>query len=665
MKKVLSRIALVTLIIRFAYFLQHIASPFFARLLLDQHYYDLCARQLAGAGGDMIDGFRPLLYPLFLSAFYALDLDSGMIFSIIAQHILGVGMTVMVAWLAMRMFGNTRAGIVAGLLFCFSAPPLYFEGELLIATLFSFLLLLLWIVVFQALESSTSRRAIVLWLVSGMVMGLAAQARPNALPLLLFFPLLALFRLVQSTRKADRMSAIHCRQDVGDTASRTADILSASPASPTISRLAWHPLLALLGLLLIQSAFGLVNAKYSGSFSLMTQAGGINLYLGNSQKADGMIPRQSRHVVYEGKYRDPIQVMAEQGYREASGKIGTLSPTEVSNYWKEKAIEEIQNDPARWLGLMARKSWLMLWSHEVPNNRSLSFAASQETPMLLWLPVRWWLLLALLPWGLAALIKKGRHELVLWSLSFLVLFSGTVVLFFVNSRFRIPLWPGLAILGGGGATYLWSSLKTRHFPPTPIIFSVALLLLSAINWFGIPPDPIENDLSMRASAYYDQGRYEEALPDILECIKIAPNNPRYHFVFGNILLAQEKPDIAIRAYLKALSLDPTDPMFHNNIGIAFEETGDPEKAMVAYQKAQELRPGHRAARTNQLLLAIQTDRLTLATSILEQIPPEDRNHASLQCAQLILRYKETGEATFLSRAEAINTPLAEQLTRSK
>ncbi len=195
-KQIFGRIAITALIIRFAYFLQHAASPFFAKPLLDQHYYDLCARQLAGAGGALIDGFRPLLYPLFLSGFYMLDLDSGMILSIIALHVLGIGMTVMVAWLAMRLFDNTKAGIVAGLFFCFSAPPLYFEGELLIAPLFSFLLLLLWFVVFQALESDTSRRAIVLWIVSGTVLGLAAQARPNALPLVLAFPLFSLRRLI-------------------------------------------------------------------------------------------------------------------------------------------------------------------------------------------------------------------------------------------------------------------------------------------------------------------------------------------------------------------------------------------------------------------------------------------------------------------------------------
>ncbi len=630
--KMYLRLTLIALSIRLIYLFSHILSPFFAQPFLDQRYYDLCARQLAGAGGNLIDGFRPLLYPFFLSIFYTLDLEDGIILSILAQHTLGVCITLMVAWLALRIFDSIKAGLIAGLLFCFSAPPLYFEGELLIATLFSFLLLGTWMAVFKAMESSRIRSASAFWLVSGIVLGLAAQARPNAIPLLLFFPMLSIFRLIKDRQQLLRGTM---------------------------------PMLAVVGILAIQVIFGALNAKYSGHFALMTQAGGINFYLGNSQKADGMIPRQNKHVVYTGEYRDPIQVMAEQGYREDTGITGKISAKEISSHWKEKTLDEIHEDPARWIGLMAKKAWLMIWNHEVPNNRSFSFAANEETPILRWLPVRWWLLLTLLPWGLAALIKKQHYEFLLWVLSFLLLFSGTVVLFFVNSRFRIPLWPGLAILGGGGITYLGSSLKSRSFPLFPIIFSGALVLLSTINWFGIPPDPIENDLSMRASAYYDQGRYEEALPDVLQCIETAPNNPRYHFLLGNILLAQENAEIAIQAYLKALSLDASDPMFHNNLGIAFEEIGEPKKAMTAYRQALELRPNHRAAQINLLLLAIQTDQLAQAKIILEQIPADSRNNSTLQCAQLILHYKESGDQTFRTRAEEINKPLADQLTRSE
>lgn len=629
--KPLFYLSLSALIVKILYFFQYAASPFLGRPLLDQHFYDLCARQLAGGGGELIDGFRPLLYPLFLSIFYSMDLDSGILLSLIAQLVMGVSMTLLVTLLSMRLFSNEKAGIISGMLFALSAPPLYFEGQLLIVTLFSFLLLILWVVIFQALEKKPVKRTAFLWILSGIALGLAAQARPNALPLILFFPLLTGLRFL-----------------------KTKQLFTSS-----------RPLLAVPGLLIIQVLFGAINAQYSGTFSLMTQAGGINFYLGNSQKADGMIPRQDRHVSYDGEYRDPIQVMAEQGYREETGATGPLAPKAVSNHWKQKTIDEIKANPARWVRLMAKKSWLIFWNHEVPNNRSFEFAATQDTPMLKWLPVRWWLLLALFPWGVAALLKKDKGEQVLWIGSFFILFSGTIILFFVNSRFRIPLWPGMAVVAGGGAMYLWNSIQARDISKLPLIFSLILLPVSLINWFHIPPDPIENDLSMRAGAYYEQGRYDEALDDAFQCLEFAPNNPRYHFLLGNILLAKEDYAIAINAYLKAISLNAEDPMFHNNLGIAFESLEDYEKAEIAYRKALELRPNHRAARTNFMLLLIRTGKLERARGMLNELLSENPDDPTLSSARAILIYKETGNQKALDTARQLNPALVKLLIGSK
>ncbi|MDZ8119380.1 tetratricopeptide repeat protein [Pontiella agarivorans] len=632
--KPLFYLALSALIVRALYFFQELASPFFLRPLLDQHYYDLCARQLAGGGGDLIDGFRPLLYPLFLSGFYRIAPDSGILLSVMAQMALGVGITVLVAALSMRIFSNRTAGILAGLFFCLSAPPLYFEGQLLITTLFSFLLLVLSYVVCLAMNTKPIAKSAALWLAAGILLGLSAQARPNALPLILFFPMLGIFRWLQ---------------------------LRTHSRPPTTRLLSLLPLLALPGLLLIQILFGMINAQYSGKFSLMTQAGGINFYLGNSKNADGMIPRQDRYVVYEGEYRDPIQVMAEEGYREATGETGTLSQEKVSNHWKTKTIEEIKADPARWIGLMAKKTWLMFWNHEVPNNRSFEFAATEDSTLLKWLPVRWWLLLSLFPWGIAALIKQRQHEQILWIGSFLVLLSGTIILFFVNSRFRIPLWPGMAIVAGGGALYFWESIKEKSIPLTPVLFSIILLPLSLINWFNIPADPIEHDLSMRSSAYYDRGQYEQALADINRCLERVDNNPGYYFRQANILLAMEQNGAAIQSYLKAIKLNNTDPIFHNNLGIAFENSGQFEHAETAYNKALSLRPNHTAARTNLMLLYIRTDNLGKAKIILRQLLSENGRNPTLLCAHAIIAYKETGNPQALKSAQELNSTLAKDL----
>lgn len=180
----------------------------------------------------------------------------------------------------------------------------------------------------------------------------------------------------------------------------------------------------------------------------------------------------------------------------------------------------------------------------------------------------------------------------------MLLYSGTIILFFVNSRFRIPLWPGMAILAGGGAIQFGHELKNKRLSWVPALLSTILLLASLINWFSIPPDPIENDLSARAQAYLDKSQTNEALDDILQCLEIAPYNPRYHFLKGNILLAMEEYNAAAQSYLQAINRNPSDPMFHNNLGVSLENMGEYAGAEKAYTNALQLRPNHKAARTN-------------------------------------------------------------------
>lgn len=635
MLKMLMRTGLAALVIRVLYLIQHAASPFFGFPFLDQHYYDLCARQLAGEGGiQLIDGFRPLLYPLFLSPFYKLSPGSGMLLATTAQHILGIGMCCMAAWLAARLFKSMTAGYVSGLLFALSPVPLYFEGELMIATLFSFLLLWVWILVFKATEARNIKTEALLWLGSGLVLGLSAQARPNALPVILAFGVVSAYRLIIGIR-------------------------GNKPFNWVKSTL---PLLSLAGLLAVQVVFAALNANYSGRFNLMTQAGGINFYLGNSAKADGMVPRQSSYVYYDAEYRDPIQTMAEQGYREANGlgREAELDPKDVSDFWKAKTLAEIKQDPGRWIGLMAKKGWLMLWNHEVPNNRSFSFVSKQESPLLDWLPVRWCVLLALSTLGLVVLVRQRKTEFLLWVLFSGALFTLTLLLFFINSRFRVPLWPGLAVLSGGSAV-LVTELRTNRKLWYAVGAAGVVALASCINLWQIPPDAVDGDYASRAKAYQRIGKHNEALPDIEMSLATNPSHAGYNQQHGNILLALGRPGAAVQAYLKAVAAQPDNPMLHNNIGVALEEAGKPEQAVIAYSKALELWPGFTSASANLAALHIRNNQLDDAMQLIDSLPPAQRKSPRFRCLELVLAYKKSGDSAALQMANQIDDALVTDL----
>ena len=404
--RTLVMLSLAALAVRVLYWQEHARSAFFAIPLLDQRYYDRFAHTLV-AGGDLSEygGFRPVLYPFWLSLVYRLGDTTGLPVALFLQHLMGVGTVAMVAVMGARLFRSRAAGVCAGVLYMLAAPPLYFEGELLIASFLTCLLTIVCCGVVTMGRSPSLLRG--LWL--GGVAGLAAQARPNAIILWLAFAVLTAVAWRCKERARARAGAV-----------------------------------ALATALVVQALFGFVNAAQSGHYQFITAAGGINFYLGNSRQADGMIPRQERSVTYHGAYRDSIRLFAEQEYHAAmtvQNHPPSNHPAAISHYWRQRGIAEIAAAPGRWVALMAKKSWLLLWNHEVANNKSFTFIQREESPLLRILPVRWWLLLSLAPAGLWLAWRRQPRNAgpVLFLLSVLLAYAATLALFFVNGRFRAPL----------------------------------------------------------------------------------------------------------------------------------------------------------------------------------------------------------------------------------
>lgn len=84
-------LALLGLIVRAGYLVEHARSPFFATPTLDEKYYVAVAKMLL-AGDDLhqLHGFRPLLYPMFLAGCEKVAGVRGIDLAIIAQHCLGI-----------------------------------------------------------------------------------------------------------------------------------------------------------------------------------------------------------------------------------------------------------------------------------------------------------------------------------------------------------------------------------------------------------------------------------------------------------------------------------------------------------------------------------------------------------------------------------------------
>lgn len=578
----------MALVVRLVAVVQEARSVFFAFPVLDERYYLGAARALLGLPeGIALDGFRTLGYPVFLALFLGVaGPEGGTVAALLAQHLLGVATGVLVALTARRWAESDGAGLAAGTLWALAGPPVFYEGQILATTLFTFLMALQ---VFLATGGGLPRLG-----AAGAVTGLLARVRPNGLLL----------------------AAAYAAAPLWEPRRRRALV-------------ALVPLAALAAVYLVGS-FG--ETPWTGRWVPLAGSGGVNLYLGNERGADGLVPRQDLAVPAVEEYRDSVQVWSETEFaRDLPGEETT--PTAVSRYWTERTRAEVVACPSCWLRLMGRKATALFAGREVPNHRSYAFTAREEVPLLRWLPVRWWLLVGLSPLGVAAMLASGRRREVLWGLAFASLHALGVLLFFVNSRYRLPLWPLACAWGGVGLWRLRRHAGGRRWARLGAACGAALIL-AGLSWSAsalLPVGADGRDRYYRSLARQERGLTAEALEDARHAAADVPRDAAYRVQAGNLLLALDRPGEAVAFLAEAVRLDPVQPIAHNNLGIALERTGRPEEARAAYRAALRLAPGYRPAMENLALLELSQGRVEAAREALASAavpaPPSARRLA--------------------------------------
>ncbi len=610
--RVLFWVGVAALMIRFLYFADHAGSPFFHFPILDEKYYDALGRTLAD-GGDVSrlnPGFRPWLYPFFLAGWFRLAGDWGYVLAVCAQHLLGVATAVLVADLGVRLFRRPAAGALAGALYVLAGPPLFFEGELLITGLFTFLVTAqLWILSHAGASGRWSGAT--WWLASGAWTALAAQARPNMLLFLAAYPAAAF--VARRGRRARRL------------------VLAG---------------VALAGAFAVLTSFAVINERLTGRFQLTGGSGGVNFYLGNKLGADGMIPRQDRRVTYGDEYRDSVQVFAEELYREEVGSSdGPAAPEEVSRYWLGRTVEDLAADPSRWLALVGRKVLFLTWNREIPNNKSYDFIRRHESKLLSYLPVRWWLLFSLALPGLLYAWGNGRRQLPFWIVAFLALHAAGVVLFFVNSRYRIPMWPAMAVLAAGGLLSLLETLKRRSLPDSAVALAIVagLAVISGVNWLRVEPPSFARDYFFRSLASLEKGHFEAARADARASVALDAVAPAARFHLGNVELALGDDDVAYRHFLVASYLSPGEPRILNNLGVVIERRNRPDLAYRNYLRALEVADDYAPALVNAALLELRAGLFQRAERKIARAEQLGLESVLLVCARAFLE-RERGNS---------------------
>ena len=446
-------------------------------------------------------------YPYFLA--FLMWLTGGALAAVsVWQGALGALACVITAALGSRWFG-TRAGLAAGLLQAVQGPLAFVETSLYCEGLLIFLILL-------SVYVFATRRATTVGLVAaGLLLGAAAIVRATALVLLpAYLTVLAL----ESPSWRFRL--------------RRGAALAAGTA-------------CLVVLVAAKNA-----SEPSGSFQLQGFAG-LNFYIGNSPAGSGTATVR-------------LGAGWEQLWGEAS-RAGLISPASQDRYYFRKTFGEIAGDPWGFLRVLGSKAVWSVQADEIRDSLSIHFFA-ESVALLRWLP-GFGLLFSLGAAGALVLIQR-RHapaELIWW----IVAAWASVVLLVVGLRYRLPLVPPVAILGGLGAIAIVDAARALvsstarsqgSVPPWRVLLQLGAVAVAAAMashlWRHAPSHALSEEWAMTGSALNSARRLSEAEAAYRRAIALDDRSALAWKGLGVVLYNANRLEEAREAHRRALAIDP-------------------------------------------------------------------------------------------------------------
>lgn len=124
---------------------------------------------------------------------------------------------------------------------------------------------------------------------------------------------------------------------------------------------------------------------------------------------------------------------------------------------------------------------------------------------------------------------------------------------------------------------------------------------------------IAND---RAIEYWKRDRFNEAIAQWEDALRMNPNVAEIHHNLGNAYAHQNLPDKAIESLKQALFIDPTLVEAYNKMGCIFYDQGNREMAISSWNQALEVDPDFTEALHN-LHLAESTPQFDVNSEIPE------------------------------------------------
>jgi tetratricopeptide (TPR) repeat protein len=525
---------------RLAYLYAYAHDPILPdRMMLDASVYDGWAQRIAG--GDLSGGepfyFAPL-YPYLLAVLYAIvGHDYLVVYA--AQAGLGVLTLLLLHRLSERLYG-ARAALFAAGLGALYLPFAFFETKILGTSLGLFLSVLALDRLALACETAADaedaagkarRRGAALerpwpWIAAGAASGVLALCVPAAL---LLAGMSALWLAVQ--RRVRPALLLACGAALG-----------IAPA--LLHNLALGDLLPVSG------------------------QGGITFYQGNNAQAGGLF------MPPPGFTGSP-EHQAEEERAIAEKETGRpLKRSEVSAHFLRKGLDFVFSSPFAWLRLEGRKAMALAGTYEASTEYS-QYAEIERLPVarLPFLPYA--AIIGLAVGGLCATLLErkgadhrdleapddpaqaaGRRAVLLYAA-----WAALVpMLFYVSSRYRLPLVPALLLFAGALCDRMVAAARTSGgLDGTTTGGALAAVAVGLVSFFplGRPVSPVEANV---------------------------------HYNIGSSLAAAGRDAEAVGEYDRCLAAWPTHAFALVNRGNSLEKLGRSDEALASFHRAREVKP---------------------------------------------------------------------------
>ncbi len=557
--RVLVLIITAAAVIRVLYLVQLSGSDLNWLLPLDMRFYRDIALEISQRGFEGAPegplSFNPL-YPAFLALIFKL-IGKGLLAPRIIQSMLGV-LTVYTHFLAGREvargyrkaeFDAELTGVIAAAMALLYPHFLLYEGSFLGTSLVTLLMVVSFYfaaylknrITAEVSSSGPAGRSnpFLVSLALGFLMGLGALGRPNLF--LLLIPLIAVWFFFQNGR-----------------------VISGR----------WVAGAVIAGSLAVLSVPIAYNAARSGRFIPVTSHGGINFYIGNSLKSKGVYsPPQGMRGDMRGLVEDARKIAERRTGRK-------MSDEQASSYWLGRAVQDIREEPAGWLKLLGRK-FVLFWNKaEIPDVIDLTFYRDSCPVMkLLFIPFSLISVLAL--GGLAVVWRIKTQRPVIYI--FVVCALLSVMLFYINSRYRIPSVPVMIVSASVFLVWISGRIKNRQWKPAVLALIAAVLLFFLVADRDMVRVNRGAMYAFLGNRYMEKEEEAKAMDAFKKAYLLDPANPEAQINYARILAKYGKLDKATGLYASAFRSFPDFPRLAIEYGVVLERMGRREEAVRLYR----------------------------------------------------------------------------------